>query len=123
MTPTAPYAMVQAGSSDWRVLRALGWTTTDVPPGADAAEGEWHHLEPPPGGSKLLGVDSMMVITAPDLPDSDIEALRDAVDAALQDPDFALVSAAEVNIEILPIGPEAGDGQWDVVATRRPRRG
>jgi hypothetical protein len=46
--------MVQAGSTEWTTLHALGWTTTDVPPGADAAEGDWHHMEPPPGGSQVM---------------------------------------------------------------------
>jgi len=117
-TPTAPYAMVQAGSSDWRALRALGWTTTDVTPGAFPARAEWLHLEPPPGGSQIaitteppeetpeeapagliwrepvtVRPEDVLLVTAPDCLPEDIGALREQIERARRRPEQFLIAA------------------------------
>ena len=109
---TDPFSMVRPASSAQMGLLALGWTVTDTLDG-------WDHMEPPLV-PKLLGVDTMMVVTAPEIADEDLDALRDAIDAALQDPDFAIVTTVPVQIETIPFDQDVlDDGPWDVVATRK----
>lgn len=110
-TPDAPYAMVEPDSAAQRGLLALGWAVTDTQDG-------WSHMEPP-AAPKRLGVDTMMVIQAPEMSDADIDELRELVDAALMDPDFAIVATTPLHIETIPFDPEALKGGWDVVATRK----
>ena len=125
-TPTDPYAMVQAGSSEWRALRALGWRATDVQPGAHAAEGDWHHMEPPLGGSQIyitteeppkpaveepsglvwrepvtVGPHDVLLVTAPDCTAENVSELRQEILDAREHPEGVVTANFDIFAQVV----------------------